>query len=77
MPSVRKFAEQLGVSKSPVVEAYDRLAAEGLVEARRGSGFYVATASSPLVLAAAPPVVLYAFLMDYYIAGLTAGATKG
>lgn len=29
------------------------------------------------MLAAAPPVVLYAFLMDYYIAGLTSGATKG
>jgi ABC-type glycerol-3-phosphate transport system permease component len=28
-------------------------------------------------LAAAPPLVVYAFLMDYYIAGLTAGATKG
>jgi multiple sugar transport system permease protein len=27
--------------------------------------------------AAAPPLVIYAFLMDYYIAGLTAGATKG
>jgi hypothetical protein len=25
----------------------------------------------------APPLVIYAFLMDYYIAGLTAGATKG
>jgi multiple sugar transport system permease protein len=29
------------------------------------------------MMAAAPPVVIYAFLMDYYIAGLTAGATKG
>lgn len=29
------------------------------------------------LLTAAPPVLLYAFLMDYYIAGLTAGATKG
>jgi len=26
---------------------------------------------------AAPPLVIYAFLMDYYIAGLTAAATKG
>jgi multiple sugar transport system permease protein len=25
----------------------------------------------------APPLIIYAFLMDYYIAGLTAGATKG
>jgi multiple sugar transport system permease protein len=29
------------------------------------------------LMAALPPVVIYAFLMDYYIAGLTAGATKG
>ena len=29
------------------------------------------------LMAAAPPLVIYAFLMDYYIAGLTAGATKG
>ena len=29
------------------------------------------------LMAAAPPVIIYAFLMDYYIAGLTAGATKG
>ena len=29
------------------------------------------------LLAAVPPLIIYAFLMDYYIAGLTAGATKG
>lgn len=29
------------------------------------------------LLGAAPPLVIYAFLMDYYIAGLTAGSTKG
>jgi len=29
------------------------------------------------LMAAAPPLLIYAFLMDYYIAGLTAGATKG
>ena len=29
------------------------------------------------LLGAAPPLILYAFLMDYYIAGLTAGSTKG
>jgi len=29
------------------------------------------------LLGAMPPLVIYAFLMDYYIAGLTAGATKG
>lgn len=29
------------------------------------------------LMAAAPPVIIYAFLMDYYVSGLTAGATKG
>jgi multiple sugar transport system permease protein len=29
------------------------------------------------VIGAAPPVIIYTFLMDYYVAGLTAGATKG
>src|SRR6202008_2141537 len=29
------------------------------------------------LLGGAPPLIIYAFLMDYYIAGLTAGATKG
>ena len=28
-------------------------------------------------MAAAPPIIIYTFLMDYYIAGLTAGATNG
>jgi multiple sugar transport system permease protein len=29
------------------------------------------------LLGAAPPLIIYVFLMDYYIAGLTAGATTG
>jgi len=29
------------------------------------------------LLGAAPPLIIYAFLIDYYISGLTAGATKG
>jgi DNA-binding transcriptional MocR family regulator len=56
LPSVRRLADELQVSKSTVVEAYDRLAAEGAVEARRGSGFYVAARPEPLKLAATPPL---------------------
>jgi len=41
LPSIRRFAEERGVSRSTVVEAYDRLIAAGDVESRRGSGFYV------------------------------------
>ncbi|MGY4396006.1 DNA-binding transcriptional MocR family regulator [Sphingomonas sp. UYAg733] len=47
LPSVRGFAETMGVSPSTVVEAYDRLAAEGLIRAKRGSGFYVTSANMP------------------------------
>ncbi|WP_322042455.1 PLP-dependent aminotransferase family protein [Paraburkholderia sp. J67] len=42
VPSIRAMSEQMGVSKSTVVEAYERLVAEGAVAARRGSGFFVA-----------------------------------
>lgn len=54
-PSIRAFAEAMGVSKSTVVEAYDRLAAEGVIQARRGSGFYVAGRAPPLALAELGP----------------------
>ncbi|MDR6790681.1 DNA-binding transcriptional MocR family regulator [Sphingomonas sp. BE138] len=47
LPSVRAFAETMGASPSTVVEAYDRLAAEGVIRARRGSGFYVTGANMP------------------------------
>ncbi len=51
LPSIRAFAATMGVSPATVVEAYDRLAAEGLIRARPGSGFYVAaTALPPLAL---------------------------
>lgn len=47
LPSIRRFAGTMGVSPSTVVEAYDRLAAEGVIRARRGSGFYVTGADLP------------------------------
>src|SRR5260370_23038300 len=55
LPSVRGLAETMAVSKSTVVEAYDRLIAEGAIVARRGSGFYVAGPTRPLSLAALGP----------------------
>ncbi len=52
LPSIRRLATTMGVSPSTVVEAYDRLVAEGLIRARAGSGFYVSdTALPPLALA--------------------------
>lgn len=47
MPSIRRFAGQMNVSPSTVVEAYDRLAAEGVISAKRGSGFYVSNSNLP------------------------------
>jgi DNA-binding transcriptional MocR family regulator len=41
LPSIRRYAAVMKVSPSTVVEAYDRLAAEGLIRARPGSGFYL------------------------------------
>lgn len=55
LPSIRRFAAAMQVSPSTVVEAYDRLAAEGAVHARPGSGFYVSGAMPPLALTEAGP----------------------
>lgn len=55
LPSIRSFAETLGVSKSTVVDAYDRLVAEGTIGSRRGSGFFVSDPLPPLALAEIGP----------------------
>jgi DNA-binding transcriptional MocR family regulator len=47
LPSIRGLATTMGVSPSTVVEAYDRLVAEGVVRARRGSGFYIVGSALP------------------------------
>lgn len=43
LPPTRALANELGVARQTVVLAYERLAAEGYVRARTGSGTYVAT----------------------------------
>src|SRR5690349_5966584 len=48
LPSIRNCAQESRVSRSTVVEAYDRLIAAGLIESRRGSGFYVRLRSHKL-----------------------------
>lgn len=55
LPSIRGLATTMGVSKSTVVEAYDRLTAEGAIRSRRGAGFYVAGHLPPLNLAEIGP----------------------
>ena len=41
LPSSRTLARDLGVSRTTVIDAFDRLIAEGLVEARVGAGTFV------------------------------------
>ena len=57
LPSVRALAGSTGFSKSTVVEAYDRLVAEGVIRARPGSGFFVAAPLAPLALAEIGPAL--------------------
>ncbi len=55
LPSIRGLAERLQVSKSTVVDAYERLVAEGTVQSRPGSGFYVVGHLPPFSLADTGP----------------------
>jgi len=58
LPSIRNCAVESRVSRSTVVEAYDQLIAAGLIESRRGSGFYVRLRASKAAhrrAAAQPP----------------------
>jgi DNA-binding transcriptional MocR family regulator len=50
LPSIRALAKAMQISKSTVVEAYERLAAEGMIRSRPGSGFYAAGPLAPLSL---------------------------
>ncbi len=47
LASIRQLATEAGVSRFTVVEAYDRLVAAGLVQSRRGAGFFVAPRAAP------------------------------
>ncbi len=55
LPSVRAAAKTYGFSASTIVEAYERLATEGLIYSRPGAGFYVANITAPLSLADMKP----------------------
>ncbi len=57
LASIRDFALAEQVSRFTVVQAYDRLVAAGLVESRRGSGFFVQhRPAAPLVPVSTPVV---------------------
>jgi len=55
LPSIREFAEFMRVSKSTIVQAYERLGDEGVIRSRPGSGFYVAGRIAPLSLSEIGP----------------------
>lgn len=42
LPSTRKLAQELSLSRNTVIAVYEQLVAEGYLESRLGSGFYVA-----------------------------------
>ena len=47
LPSLRELAQLHGHAKNTVVTAFEHLVARGLIQAQRGSGFYVAEATGP------------------------------
>lgn len=55
--SVRQLALKMNYSVSTVIEAYARLVAEGIIEARKGSGYFVCTRSKPIP--AIVPIIAY------------------
>lgn len=44
LPATRTLAQEFGVARTTIVESFERLAAEGLVETRVGAGTYVSQA---------------------------------
>ncbi|GEP43245.1 GntR family transcriptional regulator [Brevifollis gellanilyticus] len=55
LPSIRSMARTIQVSVSTVTEAYERLAAQGIIRSRPGSGYYVAISTPLLSLAESSP----------------------
>ncbi|MGF6754164.1 PLP-dependent aminotransferase family protein [Paraburkholderia sp. GAS42] len=68
LPSVRQLAETHRLSTFTVTEAYNRLVSMGLVVARRGSGYRVATLDAPAARASAsdwqPPSLTATWLLS-------------
>ncbi|ALN87285.1 PLP-dependent aminotransferase family protein [Lysobacter capsici] len=54
-PPTRLLAQQLGVSRNTVLAAYEQLRAEGFMQARVGSGSYVALPGAPVQPRSEPP----------------------
>ena len=80
LPSVRALAESANVSRDTVVQAFDRLAAQGLVQSRRGAGFFVCAQRSVAVPAPMPASSLAqgaAFDTAYLLRGIFRAGVDG
>src|SRR5579862_3073661 len=56
IPSSRALADDLGISRIPVLDAYAQLLAEGYIESRSGAGTFVKSSLSDQFLGARPTV---------------------
>src|SRR5580658_4310227 len=56
IPSTRALADQLGISRIPVLGAYGQLLAEGYIESRSGAGTFVTSSLSDQLPSARPAV---------------------
>src|SRR6202050_1135078 len=54
IPSTRALADELGISRIPVLDAYAQLLAEGYIESRSGAGTFVTSSLSDQFLGARP-----------------------
>src|ERR1700734_1718752 len=57
IPSTRALADELGISRIPVLDAYSQLLAEGYIESRSGAGTFVKSSLSEQFLSARPAAV--------------------
>lgn len=55
LPASRTLAKDLGISRTTVIEVFERLAAEGLIESRTGAGTFVSDALKENRPAMTPP----------------------
>lgn len=64
LPSIRDMAGLAAVSRFTVVEAYELLVARGLIQSRRGAGFYVQASAAPVEWPLAQPAPVERTTLD-------------
>jgi DNA-binding transcriptional MocR family regulator len=74
LPSIRALARQKGVSPFTISEAYGRLVAVGILEARKGSGYYARSQQAMRAGSAArqPGKIDLSWLLHHMLSGNTA-----